>query len=125
MDTESHMKLADAGLAAKVNTLAINAFRALGANDYGRIDIRLDDSGTPHFLEANLLPSLRDNYGNYFPRACVIYRNLAYEPMILQIADLAFSRDNAATVAFDKVDPLRNLAPLLVSPGPMFRAATL
>ena len=69
MDVESHFEVTDGKLKAMINELAINAFRALGARDYGRIDIRLDAAGRPHFLEANLLPSLMNNYGN-FPKTC-------------------------------------------------------
>jgi len=64
----------------------------LGARDYGRIDIRLDATGTPHFLEANLIPSLISGYGS-FPKACVMNIGLEYEPMIMRIANLGLSRN--------------------------------
>ena len=48
----------DDDVKSKVMTLALNVFLALGARDYGRIDIRLDSAGIPNFLEANLIPSL-------------------------------------------------------------------
>lgn len=79
----------------KISTLAIKSFEALGGRDYGRIDIRMDDSGVPHFLEANLIPSLLEDYGS-FPAACMLNLNLEYEPMILDIVDIATAR--AATV---------------------------
>jgi D-alanine-D-alanine ligase len=77
----------DSALRMAICDLAINVFHALGARDYGRIDIRLDQNGVPHFLEANLIPSLIDNYGS-FPKACVLNINLGYEAMILKIAHL-------------------------------------
>jgi D-alanine-D-alanine ligase len=77
----------DSALRTAICDLAINVFHALGARDYGRIDIRLDQYGVPHFLEANLIPSLIDNYGS-FPKACVLNINLGYEAMILNIAHL-------------------------------------
>jgi D-alanine-D-alanine ligase len=71
--------------------LALNIFLALGARDYGRIDIKLNGDGVPQFLEANLMPSLIDDYGS-FPKASMLNENLAWEPMILQIVALGLSR---------------------------------
>jgi len=97
-DTEWHFAVTDPALRTSINTLAIDAFHALGARDYGRIDIRLDAAGVPHFLEANLLPSLLEGYGN-FPKACLLNAGLGYEPMILRIVELALSRNPAASDA--------------------------
>ncbi len=91
-NSEQAVEVTDRVLAAKVSDLALNVFYALGARDYGRIDIRLDADGTPHFLEANLLPSLISGYGS-FPKACSINVNLDYEPMIMSIVSLAFARN--------------------------------
>lgn len=77
-----------------LSQLAIDSFHALGARDYGRIDIRLDENGIPNFLEANLLPSLLENYGN-FPKACLLYSNLEFREVILSITELGLSRSNA------------------------------
>jgi D-alanine-D-alanine ligase len=90
-DTEQVLPVTDHILKHKLCRLALSAFSALGARDYGRIDIRLDVAGTPHFLEANLLPSLLEGYGN-FPKACKINMNLDYEDMLLRIVELAFAR---------------------------------
>jgi D-alanine-D-alanine ligase len=90
-NTELVLEVADLTIRSKVNMLAINVFHALGARDYGRIDIRLDENGTPHFLEANLLPSVISGYGS-FPKACLLNINLDYEPMILSIVRLALKR---------------------------------
>lgn len=76
--------------------LAISSFRSIGGRDYGRIDIRLDDQGVPHFLEANLIPSLIDNYGS-FPKACLMNQQMSYEEMLLRIVGLGMSR--AGTVS--------------------------
>ncbi len=78
----------------KVCQLALSVFHALGARDYGRIDIRLDESGLPHFLEANLLPSLISGYGS-FPKACSLNISLSYEAMVLAIVALALARTTA------------------------------
>jgi len=88
----------DAAVHLKLTTFAIDAFRALGARDYGRIDVRFDDEGTPHFLEVNLIPSLIDNYGS-FPRAYALNLGLGYEAMILHIVRLALAHETQATIA--------------------------
>lgn len=71
--------------------LATGVFLALGACDYGRIDIRMDSSGVPHFLEANLIPCLIKGSGN-FPKACLMNIGMDYDEMILHIVRLGFGR---------------------------------
>lgn len=87
-DAGLSIAVTDAEVKGKVSTLALQAFHALGARDYGRIDTRMDKDGTPHFLEANLIPSLVEGNGN-FPKACVLNLGLNYEPMILSLIRLA------------------------------------
>jgi len=100
-NSECAIVVNDEPVKSKVITLATNAFNALGARDYGRIDIRLDAKGIPHFLEANLIPSLISGYGS-FPKACLINNGLEYESMILNIVELAFARDyNVSNLAPD------------------------
>lgn len=93
MDSESFMAVTDWAIKTSITTLAMNVFHALGARDYGRIDIRLDGAGIPHFLEANLLPSLIKDYGN-FPKACQLNIGLDYESMLLRIVDLGLNRSS-------------------------------
>lgn len=92
-NAESVLEIVDEDIKKSVNTLALGAFHALGGQDYGRIDIRLDATGRPNFLEANLIPSLISGYGS-FPKACVLNIDLDYEPMILRIVSLAIKRKN-------------------------------
>ena len=84
----------DPALHQSLSNLAIGAFHAIGARDYGRIDIRLDRDGTPHFLEANLIPSLISGYGS-FPLACDSNYAIDYEEMLCSIVTLALSRSNS------------------------------
>ncbi|HUC95799.1 MAG TPA: D-alanine--D-alanine ligase [Candidatus Saccharimonadia bacterium] len=95
-DSEHFIKVTDLALKARICVLAINAFHALGARDYGRIDIRLDRHGIPQFLEANLIPSLLAGYGN-FPKACLLNKNLSYQSMLIRIVYLAFARNYDAS----------------------------
>jgi D-alanine-D-alanine ligase len=93
-NAEHVLEVVDPQIRAAVCTLAADVFYALGARDYGRIDIRLDDAGVAYFLEANLLPSLISGYGS-FPKACELNAQLGYEAMILSIVRLAFDRGSS------------------------------
>jgi D-alanine-D-alanine ligase len=54
---------ASARLLAKVQRLALAAWRACGLAGYGRVDFRLDDRGAPHVLEVNANPCLSADAG--------------------------------------------------------------
>lgn len=88
---EQVVATSDPSVHQSVSSLALKSFKALGAQGYGRIDIRMDAKGRPHFLEANLLPSLIADYGS-FPKACLLNKNIGYSSMIKQIADLALQQ---------------------------------
>jgi len=51
----------------------------------------LDKNNTPHFLEANLIPSLISSAAN-FPTAYTFKTNKSYDELILHIVNLAFNR---------------------------------
>ena len=92
-DTERVTAVVDLALRIRINRLAVAAFRALGARDYGRIDIRLDAEGKPHFLEANLIPGLAKNdFVSYFISACEINLYQSYEAIILNLVQLSLNR---------------------------------
>jgi len=111
-NTEQVVEVTDVALRSEVTTLALDVFYALGARDYGRIDIRLDAAGIPHFLEANLIPSLISGYGS-FPKACVLNVGLEYESMIMRIAELGLAHniDDSAAIS----EPLSLAGPALHS----------
>jgi D-alanine-D-alanine ligase len=90
-NTERVLEVADGPIRSQLCELAVGAFTALGARDYGRIDIRLNEQGQAQFLEANLMPSLISGYGT-FPKACVLGLALDYESMLLQIVELGMAR---------------------------------
>lgn len=114
-DSEQVIRVNDQAIEHQINELALDAFYALGARDYGRIDIRLDEFGKPHFLEANLMPSLTSGYGS-FPKACEMSLGLTYESMILRIVRLALNRtaDNAKiALPIPAISALESLLPAL------------
>ncbi len=90
------IKIEDEYIYKSINSIAKNAFIALGARDYGRIDIKMDDKECPYFLEANLLPGMRQHPSDldcsFFPRACFINTNITYQETIHKIAEIAFNR---------------------------------
>lgn len=96
-DTETFLPVQTGVLKESIKRLALQVFHALGAQDYGRIDIRLDADGAPQFLEANLIPSLLDNYGN-FPKACLLNEGLTFEQMLLQIVALGLRRSTVSVL---------------------------
>lgn len=68
-------------------------YAALGARDYGRIDIRMDSLGKPNFIEANLTPGIANNdFVSYFTRACELNQDMTYESMILRIVEIGLAR---------------------------------
>ncbi len=103
-----------------VCALALGAFHALQAQDYGRIDIRMDAHGVPQFLEANLIPSLIAGYGS-FPKASVLNQHLDFEDMILHITRLGLARSTSDSASMHRRDlgvaaisaPEDDLVPLL------------
>ena len=54
----------------------------------GRIDIKMDHLGEPHFIEANLMPGLEKGY---FYRSCLINFQMSYEDMIFNIASIGLT----------------------------------
>ncbi|MHB1865003.1 MAG: D-alanine--D-alanine ligase family protein [Candidatus Saccharimonadales bacterium] len=116
-NTEQAYKVNDLEVRSEVVELALESFKALGARDYGRIDIRLDETNTAYFLEANLIPSLISGYGS-FPKACVINKGLEYEPMIMKIVSLGLTRSKK--VVDDLINPDKVIGSAYQSSGAVF-----
>jgi D-alanine-D-alanine ligase len=73
-------------LAEHIGAVALQAFRAVGGWGYGRVDIRLDETGRPCVLEVNCNPCLDEGLGlaRSAERAGIAYPQLL--EMILQVA---------------------------------------
>ena len=94
-DTEHVISVKPGQLRDSICRLAIDAFRALGARDYGRIDIKMDEEGILNFLEANLIPGVAmHNFTSYFTSACQINQAMDYDSMILNIIELGLARNS-------------------------------
>lgn len=75
---------------ARIHDAAIRAYRAVGAEDFARVDLRLGEEGTPYVLEINTLPGLDPHFGSF----SVITRAAGwrYDDLILTILDCACQR---------------------------------
>jgi len=90
--SEEHvdLPLADAEAAARVEPVALAAWRALGGRDAGRIDLRLDAAGQPLVLELNPLPGLHPTHSDLPILWSALGRR--YEALIEAIVEHAASR---------------------------------
>ena len=87
-DEEKVIPVTDIKIFNTLSKLAKDSFKALGGKSLGRIDIKMNHLGVPHFIEANLMPGLRKGY---FYRSCVLNLGMSYEDMIYNIANTGLS----------------------------------
>ena len=87
-DEEKVIAVTNKKISRKLSELAKKAFKALGGKSLGRIDIKMNDKGVPHFMEANLMPGLRKGY---FYRSCLLNLDMSYDEMIFNIANTGLS----------------------------------
>jgi D-alanine-D-alanine ligase len=80
----------DEETATRLTDIAVKAYRAVKLRDYGRIDMRLSDSGEVYVIEANPNPWL--STGQEFAMAAK-KSGLSYTQMIGEIVDLAMARN--------------------------------
>lgn len=78
-------RLQRAGMEEYLQFLATRVFHLLQMNGYGRIDIRLDDSGQPWVLEANANPQLA--YGEDFAESAH-HDGVSYEALLQRIVNV-------------------------------------
>lgn len=104
-DSEMLLPIDNIALKNRVITLATNAFNALGIRDFGRIDIKTNPQEECFFMEVNLVPGM--TYGSsYFPAACDIAHNYAYDKVIGLL--LAGGLDRAASTIPPNICPDSN-----------------
>jgi len=78
-------------LSKKMQKLAIDAYKSLHIQDYGRIDIRLSKDGTPYILEMNPNPGL--TWDNTLPRELKTL-GLDNNDLINEVLHIALKRCN-------------------------------
>src|SRR5581483_12118830 len=64
----------------------LRAFRAVGCSGWGRVDLILDRSGKPYFLEVNTSPGMTDH--SLVPMAAR-HAGIPFEDLCLRILDMA------------------------------------
>jgi len=77
-------------LVQRVDEMALAAWRLLGCRDGGRVDIRCDAQGQPHFLEVNPLPGLHPQHSD-LPILCG-FVGMPYADLIDRIVRSAWRR---------------------------------
>lgn len=82
--------LADDAEARAAAAVALAAWRALGCRDGGRIDIRSDALGRPHFLEVNPLAGLHPEHSD-LPIMCRL-AGISFDDLIGRIVQSALAR---------------------------------
>ena len=87
-DEEKVIAVTDEKILEELSELAKKSFKALGGKSLGRIDIKMNHLGVPHFMEANLMPGLRKGY---FYRSCLLNLDMNYDDMIFNIANTGLS----------------------------------
>src|SRR6185369_2702884 len=86
-------------LRAKLQKVALDAYRALRVRDYGRIDLRLTETGDIYVIEVNASCYL-ERTGEFVTAAAA--HGMDYNALVNRIAELAAERhkhgDRAATL---------------------------
>jgi D-alanine-D-alanine ligase len=82
--------LPDADAADKCAKVALDAWKALGCRDGGRVDLRMDAVGIPHFIEVNPLAGLNPVHSD-LPILARKY-NISYLQLIQMIMQSALER---------------------------------
>ena len=92
MNTEILKIITDIDIYQNVSAIAKDSFEALGARDFGRIDIKMDAHGRCYFIEANLTPGMT-RYSSYFPKAYGLCSQLEYDEVVCLMVQVAIKRD--------------------------------
>lgn len=85
-----HYTLATDALGKAAAELALKVWRSLGCRDGGRVDVRADGKGVPHFIEVNPLAGLHPEDSD-LPIMCRL-QDISYETLIGRILDSALAR---------------------------------
>jgi D-alanine-D-alanine ligase len=90
-------RLARGAEAREIAALALDVYRAFGCRDAGRVDIRLDESNRPHFLEINPLAGLHLHHSD-LPILCGL-AGISFSELIDRIVRSAGKRVGARSGA--------------------------
>lgn len=79
----------DEVVTARIQKAALDAFRAVGGRDYGRVDVMVRPDGSPVVLEVNTLPGMTET--SLFPKAAA-EAGIAFPELCQRMLDLARMR---------------------------------
>jgi D-alanine-D-alanine ligase len=85
-----HYRIPEPEVLEQCRDLALRAWRGLGCRDGGRIDIRMDASGVPNFIEVNPLAGLNPVHSD-LPIICSL-SGIPYQQLIDEIMESALNR---------------------------------
>ena len=74
------------GQEARVQQVALAAFRLLGCSGWGRVDLMLDRAGDPYLLEVNTIPGMTDH--SLVPMAARA-KGISFEDLVVRILESA------------------------------------
>lgn len=83
-------RLARDSLGAEAQRLALASWRAIGARDAGRVDLRCNAAGSLEVIEINSLPGLHPEHSD-LPMMCT-FAGIAYDELIAGIVESAVRR---------------------------------
>lgn len=90
---DSTRYLCPCGLAAaeesRIKQLALDAFEAVGASGWGRVDLMIDESGRPYLLEINTVPGMTDH--SLVPMAARA-AGIDFDSLVLRILETSLDR---------------------------------
>ncbi len=69
---------------ARVQRIALEAFRAVGCSGWGRVDVMLDRAGDPYLLEVNTIPGMTDH--SLVPMAARA-KGFSFEDLVIRILE--------------------------------------
>lgn len=73
-----------------IHVLALGVYKELRCRDFARVDVRLDESGVPNFIELNTLPGLNKRHSDLPIMAHLA--GISYEELITRITEQALER---------------------------------
>ncbi|MFA5099372.1 MAG: ATP-grasp domain-containing protein [Candidatus Omnitrophota bacterium] len=76
-------------LMKRISDVSLAAYKAIECRDFGRVDVRVDESGVPYVLEINPLPSLSTE--DVFS-IIAKFQGIPYDRMIVRILECAIKR---------------------------------
>jgi D-alanine-D-alanine ligase len=82
----------------ELSELALRAYVAVGCQDAGRVDIRLDSDGKPHVLEINPLPGLHPTHSDL--PIIASQKGISYQELIADILQNAIERWSLQNAAY-------------------------